>query len=134
MDSIKKYEDIINLEHHVSRKHPPMSLYARSAQFAPFAALTGYEDAVRETARTTTERIELDEELKAILDGKLQILKEELQKKKEVSITYFVPDERKSGGMYVTKIGIIKKFDEISQTIIFADSSEIPINEIIQIQ
>ena len=127
------YDDIINLPHHKSNKHPSMSLYARSSQFAAFAALTGYEDAVKETARTTSERIELDEELKFIIDGKLQLLKENISKKEEVTITYFVPDCKKSGGQYVTKIGVIKKFDEINQSIIFLDNSEIPINEIIQI-
>ena len=68
------YDDIINLPHHVSKKHPPMSLYARSSQFASFAALTGYEDAVRETARETNERIDIDYEIKSIMDGKIQIL------------------------------------------------------------
>ena len=95
------YDDIINLPHHVSKKHPPMSLYARSAQFAPFAALTGYEDAVRETARETNERIEIDDELKLILDGKIQILFEKIKVKPEVTFTYFIPDLRKDGGAYV---------------------------------
>ena len=91
------YDDIINLPHPVSKKHPPMSLYARSAQFAPFAALTGYEDAVRETARETNERIEIDDELKLILDGKIQILFEKIKVKPEVTFTYFIPDLRKDG-------------------------------------
>ena len=127
------YDDIINLKHHVSIKHPPMSLYARSAQFAPFAALTGYEDAVRETARLTQDKIELDEEQKAILDRKLQIIRENLVKKHEVSFTYFVPDLTKSGGKYITQIGIVKRFDDLAQTIILMDKKEIPINELIDI-
>ena len=90
-----QYDDIINMEHHKSEKHPPISLYARSAQFAPFAALTGYEDAVRETAREVGERIEIDDELKNILDGKIQILKEQIKKKPEVIFTYFIPDLHK---------------------------------------
>ena len=127
------YDEIINLPHHVSKKHPPMSLYARSAQFAPFAALTGYEDAVRETARETTERIDIDDEIKSILDGKIQILTEQIKKKPEVSITYFLHDLRKDGGAYITVDGIIKKIDTYNQNIILADNTEIPINEIIDI-
>ena len=105
------YDEIINLPHHVSKKHPPMSLYARSAQFAPFAALTGYEDAVRETAREVGERIEIDDELKNILDGKIQILTEQIKKKPEVIFTYFIPDLTKDGGAYVSVTGIVKKID-----------------------
>lgn len=127
------YDDIINLSHHVSKKHPPMSLYARSAQFAPFAALTGYEDAVRETARETNERIEIDDELKLILDGKIQILLEKIKVKPEVTFTYFIPDLRKDGGSYVTVEGIIKKIDMFEQKIYLADNTEIPINEVIDI-
>lgn len=127
------YDDIINLLHHVSKKHPPMSLYARSAQFAPFAALTGYEDAVKETARETSRRIDIDDELKSILDGKIQILIENIKKKPEISVTYFVPDARKEGGEYVTAEGIIKKIDIDNQLILFADNLQIPINEIIEI-
>ena len=75
----KQYDDIINLPHHVSKKHPQMSLYARSAQFAPFAALTGYEDAIKETSRETSEKIDIDDELKSILDSKLQIIMEQIK-------------------------------------------------------
>ena len=127
------YDDLINLPHHVSKKHPPMSLYARSAQFAPFAALTGYEDAVRETARETNERIEIDDEVKSILDGKIQILIEKLKAKPEVTFTYFISDLRKDGGAYVTVEGIIKKIDMFEQKIYLADNTEIPINEVIDI-
>lgn len=127
------YDDIINLPHHVSKKHPPMSLYARSAQFAPFAALTGYEDAVRETAREINERIEIDDELKLILDGKIQILIEKIKAKPEVTFTYFIPDLRKDGGAYVSVEGIIKKIDMFEQKIYLADNTEIPINEVIDI-
>lgn len=129
----KQYEDIINLPHHVSKKHPQMSLYARSAQFAPFAALTGYEDAVKETARETNERIEIDEELKAILDTKLQIIIEQVKTNPEISVTYFIPDLKKEGGAYTTVEGIVKKIDMYNQIIYLANSIEIPINEIIDI-
>lgn len=127
------YDDIINMKHHVSKKHPPMSLYARSAQFAPFAALTGYEDAVKETARETSEKIEIDDEIKNILDSKIQILIEQIRKKPEVNITYFLQDLKKDGGKYVTICGIINKIDLYNQYIFLADKTEIPINDIIDI-
>ncbi len=128
------YDDIINMEHHKSKIHPPMSLYAHSAQFAPFAALTGYEDAVRETARQTTNRVELSEDLIEMIDMKVQFLKENIGQKEEITITYFEPDELKEGGTYVTVIGILRAFDDINQKIIFKDKREIPISEIIDIQ
>lgn len=129
----RKYDDIINLPHHVSKKHPQMSLYARSAQFAPFAALTGYEEAIKETARETSARIEIDEEMKSVLDSKIQILLEKISLKPELSITYFIPDFSKDGGQYITTEGIIKKIDMYNQYIYLEDSTEIPINEIIDI-
>ena len=85
------YEDIINLPHPDPKHHPRMSMYARSAQFAPFAALTGYEDAVRETAREVGERIDIDDELRNILDSKIQMLSEQIKKKHEIIFTYFIP-------------------------------------------
>ena len=128
-----KYDSIINLEHYKSKKHSPMSLYARSAQFAPFAALTGYEEAVIEIAREVGERIEIDDELKSILDGKIQILMEQIKKKPEVVFTYFIPDLIKYGGKYISITGIIKKLDSNKQIIILEDKTEIKINDIIDI-
>lgn len=115
------------------KKHPQMSLYARSAQFAPFAALTGYEDAVKETARETYNRIEIEDELKSILDSKLQIILEQLKNKPEISVTYFIVDSKKDGGEYKTVTGIVKKVDLYNQFVYLADNTEIPINEIIDI-
>ena len=129
----RQYDDIINLPHHISKKHPQMSLYARSAQFAPFAALTGYEDAVKETARETNERIDIEDELKSILDGKLQIILEQIKNHPEISITYFIADSKKNGGEYVTVTGLVKKVDLYNQYIYLIDYTEIPINEIIDI-
>lgn len=129
----RQYDDIINLSHHVSKKHPQMSLYMRSAQFAPFAALTGYEDAIKETAREVQERIEIEEELRTILDSKLQIIIENLKFKPEISITYFVPDIKKDGGEYVTVSGIVKKIDMYNQLIYLVNNIQIPTNEIIDI-
>lgn len=129
----KKYDDIINLPHHVSKKHPQMSLELRAAQFAPFAALTGFEDEVKETARLTNERKEINEELKTILDSKLQIIKKKILQKPKINITYFIHDVRKCGGKYVTVTGNVKRIDEYNQIIILDDKTEIPISEIIDI-
>lgn len=129
----RQYDDIINLPHHISKKHPQMSLYARSAQFAPFAALTGYEEAVKETVRETNERIDIEDELKSILDGKLQIILEQIKNHPEISITYFIADSKKNGGEYVTVTGLVKKVDLYNQYIYLIDYTEIPINEIIDI-
>ena len=134
MNNSEKYDDIINLPHHVSKKYPQMSIDSRSAQFAPFAALTGYNDVVKETARLTSKRIELDEEQKVILDSKLQIILKELQSKPKVIFTYFIPDSRKDGGKYITVTGIVKKIDEYKQMIILEDKTEISIPEIIDIK
>lgn len=130
----RKYDDIINLPHHVSKKHPQMSLYARSAQFAPFAALTGYEDAVKETAREVSEKIEIDEDLKLILDGKLQMLMEMVDKKPEITVTYFVKDLKKEGGKYVTVTGFVKKLDLIKRIIHLIDGKEIFADDIIDLR
>ena len=127
-----KYDDIINLKRPIS-KHPKMSLYQRSAQFAPFAALTGYEGQVKETARLTDRRIELDEEMKLILDLKIQVIKEMLSDNPEVEITYFIPDTRKDGGKYETIINNVKKIDSYNEHIIMQNNLKIEIKEIINI-
>lgn len=128
-----KYDDIINLPHHVSKKHPRMSLEARSAQFAPFAALTGYDEVIRETARLTNKRIDINEEIKAILDEKLLIIKAQIKSKPSITVTYFVPDSKKDGGKYVSISGKVIKIDEYKQHIILENKIEIPISEIIEI-
>lgn len=128
-----KYRDMIDLPHHVSGTHPPMPVQDRAAQFAPFAALTGHHEAVRETARLTSERIELDEYCKAVIDGKLQKIQEQLSKEPAVSVTYFVPDEKKAGGSYETAAGCVKKIDEYHRILVLTDGTRIPIDEIIEI-
>lgn len=128
----EKYADIIDLPHHQSAKRPHMPVEDRAAQFSPFAALTGYEDAVKETARLTEERIELDEYSKDVLNQQLNEIKKDLSKR--VSITYFVPDERKDGGAYVTVKGTVKKIKEYEHIIVMTDGAEIPIEEIVQIE
>lgn len=125
-----KYDDIIHLPHHVSTKHPQMPALDRAAQFSPFAALTGYETAIAETARLVDRRIELDENRKEELDEKLQMAREQLALEPEIAVTYFVPDAKKDGGAYVQTIGIIKKLDDIGQRIIMKDGTVIPICDI----
>ena len=127
------YDDIINLPHHVSKKHPRLSMEQRAAQFAPFAALTGYDEQVKETARKTSERLEIDEELKTTLDSKIQIIVDKIKTKPKVSITYFVQDLKKEEGEYVTSIGIVEKIDTYNQLICLSNKVNIPINEIIDI-
>ena len=127
------YEDIINLPHHTSKKYPRMSLEARSAQFAPFAALTGYDEVLIETARLTNERVEIDETIKVIIDSKLQIIKEHIMQKPLITFMYFVPDLKKDGGKYVTVTGNVKKIDEYRNVLILENNTEIPISEIIDI-
>lgn len=129
--STDKYDDIINMPHHVSKTHPQMSLKARSAQFAPFAALTGYGDVINETGRLTNEKIEIDDELKEILNEEIMKIKSKLSESLTVSFTYFIPDEKKNGGKYVTVKGIVKKVNDNS--IILEDKTEILIEDIIDI-
>lgn len=127
------YEDIIHLPHPTSPRHPRMSMLDRAAQFSPFAALTGYESEVKEVARLTESKIELCEDQKTFLDARLRILEDSLPQHPEVTIVYFLPDKRKSGGAYVTVSGIIKKFDHIEERIIFRDGTVIPIDAVLQV-
>ena len=110
-----EYRDIINLPHHVSSKRPQMSMLDRAAQFSPFAALTGYDDAIHETARLTNDKVNLSEEEKETLDRKQQILLERLGEHPALTVTYFIPDAKKSGGAYVTKSGSLKKIDGLER-------------------
>lgn len=128
-----RYDDIINLPHHVSKSHPHMSTLDRAAQFSPFAALTGYEGAIKETARLTNKRMELEETAKNVLDEKLRIVHEQLSSQPEIEITYFQPDEKKTGGAYVSAVGIVKKIDRYERTVVMQDETRIPIEEIIRI-
>ncbi len=128
-----KYDDIINLSHHMSTKHPHLSMAQRSAQFASFAALKGFEEEIAETARVTDEKIILDENEIEILNEVLQYISYNINEKLEASITYFVPDKLKSGGAYVTKNGVVKKIDAFNK-LITVDATEIPINDILKIE
>lgn len=130
----RKYEDIIHLPHPTSSRHPRMSSMARAAQFSPFAALTGYDDAVKETARPTEQKVTLDEYEKQHLDDCLQCIRERLSEAPEVEIIYFVPDERKDGGAYRTEVGSIKKIDSYKRVIIMKSGVLIPIDDIVNIE
>lgn len=129
-----QYADIINLPHHVSSKHSQMPISDRAAQFSPFAALTGHEEAIKETARLTDERIELDEDRKFRLNEKLQTILGCNEKYPEVSILYFLPDTKKAGGSYVTYTGRLKKIDEYEKILVMTDGVRIEINQIYEIE
>ena len=129
------YEDIINFSHHRSKKHPHMPLSDRAAQFSPFAALTGHDAAIKETARLTDRKIELDEYEIAALDEKLQIIKTKLNSKScpGITVTYFQPDDRKEGGEYLTITGTVKKMDEYMRCLITNEGVRIPVEDILEL-
>jgi hypothetical protein len=127
------YEDIINLKHHISKKHPPMDIQHRAAQFAPFAALTGYDDNIKEATRIIDKRIELDEQRKILINDKLQLILENIKEEPIVNFTYFVYDDKKDGGKYIEETGIVKKIDMIEEYILLKNKIKIPIKEIIDI-
>ena len=128
-----KYDDIINMPHHRSKKHPHMPIIDRAAQFSPFAALTGHEAAIKETARLTDRRIELDEYEIAALDERLQQLRAKVKGFPKITVTYFLPDDRKAGGEYVTITGNVKKIDEYGKCLMMDDGTRISIDEIIEL-
>lgn len=128
------YDDIINLPHHVSETHPPMPRADRAAQFSPFAALTGYDAAVRESARVTQRRMELDEGVKAELNRRLNRILDCLPEQPQVSLTYFVPDERKVGGAYRTVTGRVKKMDSVAKTLTLVDGTMVPMEELTAVE
>ena len=129
----RKYNEIMRLPHHVSKTRPQMPMSDRAAQFAPFAALTGYDAAIKETGRLTDERIELDVEALSALDMKYQLLMEALDEAPEVTITYFQPDERKAGGKYVSAVGAVKKIDDFERRITMRDGTRIPMDDVLSI-
>ena len=144
-NSIKKYGDIIDMPHHVSNKRPHMPVLDRAAQFAPFAALTGHDKAVKETARLTEKRIELDEGEIETINGQLQLLRSRMHQpgfpenetellRPAVDITYFVKDDRKEGGKYITVSGRLKRFNDYEGSLTMEDGTVIPVKEIIKIK
>ena len=129
-----KYDDILHLPHPTSAKHPRMPISERAAIFSPFAALTGHAAAIQETARLTDQRMELDEDTRAELDRKQKILMDHIADQPEVTITWFCPDEKKSGGAYVVSMGRLKKVDDVAGTLKLVDETTIPLNEIVDLQ
>lgn len=129
-----RYDDIIHLPHHQSTERAHMSLHDRAAQFAPFAALSGHEEAIEETARLTDERIILDETAIEKINEKLCEISQHLSEKWNVSITYFRPDVRKKGGAYLTDVGTIKKIDKIERQVIMDSGMKIKMEQIVGIE
>ena len=129
----RKYAGIMNLPHHVSPTRPQMPISDRAAQFSPFAALTGYAGVIRETARLTDRKIELDETMLTALNERYQLLLSVLDAEPEVEITYFVPDERKSGGAIVEICGTVKKLVPADNTLVLTDGTIIPISDIVEL-
>lgn len=130
---MSKYDDIIDLPRPKSA-HEPMPMGDRAAQFSPFAALTGYEDAIDETARLTDARVELGESAVEELERKLTDLAAHISERPEISVTYFVPDARKEGGAYVTRTGKLKRIDELGRELVFADGARIAVGDIISVE
>lgn len=128
-----EYDDIINLPHHVSKTHPQMSMYQRAAQFAPFAALNGHGAAIEETARITEMQSELDDDANKYLNKCMAVIREHLSLQPEVTITYFQPDDLKSGGRYVVYQGNVRNIDDFEQVVIFTDDFRIPLSAICNI-
>jgi len=131
---IQDYKDIINMPRHISDRHPHMSVHDRAAQFAPFAALTGHAEAIQESARTVDKKITLAEDAVSDILEKLNYIRLQ-HEKQQISITYFVPDSKKKyGGHYITKNAAVKKTDDINQLLILADGTEIPYDDILEIE
>ena len=131
---MSEYDDIIHLPHHVSKTHLQMSMEDRAAQFSPFAALTGHKAAINETARLTDEKQILSEDVIAKLNEQLNLIKENIGTNLIVTITYFVPDDRKSGGAYISNTGVVKKINEYNHTVILTGKTVIPIEQISEMQ
>lgn len=131
---MKKYSDIITLPHHVSQTRAQMPVRNRAAQFAPFAALMGYDNVIAETARATSEKPELSEEMQEIIDLKLKMIVKSICENPKVSITYFVADKLKSGGAYECATGCVKRVDDIERTIIFMDGRSVSIPDICSVE
>lgn len=125
-----KYDDIIDMPHHVSSTRPRMSTQDRAAQFSPFAALVGYDESVGEAARLTDEKAELTEDKINELNEKIQFLRENCDEHSQIAIEYFIADKKKSGGEYQTITGAIRRIDDYNRTVVLTDGSEIPFDDI----
>ena len=130
----KNYDDIINLPHYVSQKRPRMSMHDRAAQFSPFAALTGYEEAVTETARLTDSRLIPDEEHSEELDRTIRLILDSIGSCPEITVLHFVPDQKKNGGKYEEYTGILRAFSDYDRVFIFTDGKKIAVYDIYDIR
>ena len=128
------YEDIVNLPRHISKVHPQATMADRAARFSPFAAISGYEDMVKEAARVTEERIDITDATKELLNEKLNMIIEFLDEEPEVTITYFEPDKKKDGGAYIGITGTVKRIDEYERIVLMSDDKKIRIDEIYAIE
>ena len=128
-----RYDDILHLPHHVSHKRAQMSMADRAAQFSPFAALTGHDAAIRETARLTDQKIELTEDALSVLNRSYRKLIEHPEGKPTVQITYFQRDARKSGGAYISSLGAVKKIDPFQRLIYMENNAVIPMDDVLKI-
>lgn len=133
MNASNPYDEIMRHPHHVSQTRPQMPLSDRAAQFAPFAALSGYDSAIREAGRLTDERIALDEEALTALNMRYQLLMTALAEKPEIAITYFKPDGRKAGGNYLTVTGTVKRVDAFERLITMQNGTRIPMDDVFSI-
>ena len=125
-----RYDDIIGLEHPISKTHPPMARIKRAAQFAPFDALTGFGEAIYEAGRETEEKLELSEDMIEMIDAKLAVIEQHIKEQPSISVTYFLPDDKKAGGRYVTVSGNVQKLDGMEHIMVLADGTRIPIEKI----
>ena len=128
------YEDIVNLPRHISKVHPQATMADRAARFSPFAAISGYEDMVKEAARVTEERIDITDAAKELLNEKLNMIIEFLDEEPEVTITYFEPDKKKDGGAYISITGTVKRIDEYERIVLMSDDKKIRTEEIYAIE
>ena len=129
-EDIQRYDDIIHLPHLEPSTHPRMTMENRAAQFSPFAALTGYDEATREEARLTDEKKELSDDMIEMLDARLAVLEQHLKEHPSITVTYFHQDEKKSGGRYITVSGNLKNLDGVKHTLHMTDNTKIPIEDI----
>ena len=134
MKSELAYEDIIHLPHPTSKKHPRMSMTERAAQFAPFAALTGFDGVIQETGRLTHQRVELGEGDREELERRLNYLDAQEEEHPPVKVTYFLPDEKKEGGSYVTVQGRLKRTDTVGGVLLLEEGSQVSLGDILWVE
>ena len=125
-----KYDDMIGLGQHISRTHPPMARIKRAAQFASFDALTGFGAAINEAGRETEAKKELSEDEIDMINARLAVIEQHIKEQPSIAVTYFLPDDRKAGGRYVTVSGNVRKLDDVKRMMVFADETRIPIEDI----